>query len=62
MDPLSLPLGVCDAVGVAVLVLVPVVELVDVTDSLVVGVVESVPLSVPVNDGPAPLVTEEVGD
>ena len=62
VDALSLPLGVCDAVGDAVLVPVPVIELVAVTDSLAVGVVESVPESLPVNDGPAPLVTDAVGE
>ena len=62
VDPLSLPLGVCEAVGVAVPVPLPVLELVDVTDSLFVDVVESVPLSLPVNDGPAPFVTDAVGE
>jgi hypothetical protein len=57
VDPLSLPLGVCEAVGDAVLVPLPVVELVAVTDSLAVGVVSPVPLSLLVNDGPAPFVT-----
>ena len=62
VDALSLPVGVCDAVGDAVLVPVPVIELVAVTDSLAVDVVESVPLSVPVSDGPAPFVTDAVGE
>ena len=62
MDPLSLPLGVCEDVGDAVLVLVPVVELVAVTDSLAVGVVSPVPESLLVRDGPAPLVTDAVGE
>ena len=62
VDPLSDPLGVCEAVGDAVLVLVPVVELVAVTDSLPVDVVESVPLLLLLIDGNAPIVTEEVGD
>ena len=62
MDPLSLPLGVCEAVCDEVLVPVPVIELVAVTDSLAVEVVESVPLSVPDNDGPAPFVTDAVGE
>ena len=62
VDPLSLPLGVCDAVGVDVLVPLPVFELVAVTDSLFVEVVESEPLSLPVNDGPAPFVTDAVGE
>ena len=62
VDPLSLLVGVCDAVGDAVLVPLPVEELVAVTDSLAVGVVESVPLSLPVNDGPAPFVTDAVGE
>ncbi len=33
-----------------------------VTDKLIVDVEESVPLSVPVIDGNAPIVTEDVGD
>jgi hypothetical protein len=44
-----------------VLVPLPVVELVAVTDELIVDVVESVPLSEPVSDGNAPLVIDEVG-
>jgi hypothetical protein len=44
---------------------VPVPEIValavGVTDKLIVDVEESVPLSVPLNDGNAPLVIEEVG-
>ncbi len=43
------------------LVPLPVVELVAVTDELIVDVVESVPLSEPVSDGNAPLVIDEVG-
>ena len=35
---------------------------VGVADKLIVDVDESVPLSVPLNDGNAPIVTEEVGD
>ena len=62
VDPLSLPLGVCEAVCDEVLVPLPVFELVAVTDSLAVEDVESVPLSVPVNDGPAPFVTDAVGE
>ena len=62
IDPLSLPLGVCEAVGDAVLVPVPVIELVAVTDSLAVGVVSPVPESLLVNDGPAPFVTLAVGE
>ncbi len=62
VDPLSLPLGVCEAVGDAVLVPLPVVELVAVTDSLAVGVVAPVPLSLLVNEGPAPFVTDAVGE
>ena len=57
VEPLSLPLDVCEAVDDAVLVPLPVVELVAVTDSLAVGVVSPVPLSLLVNDGPAPFVT-----
>ncbi len=37
-------------------------ELVAVTDKLIDELGESVPLSVPLNDGNAPRVTEEVGD
>ena len=62
VDPLSLPLGVCEAVGDDVLVPLPVSELVPLIDALIVDVVESVPLSVPVNDGPAPFVTDAVGE
>jgi hypothetical protein len=60
VEPLLLSLGVCEAVGVAVLELVPVIELVGVTDSLAVEVEESVPVSLPVNVGPAPIVTDAV--
>jgi hypothetical protein len=62
VDPLSLPLGVCEAVGDDVLVLLPVGELVPLTDELIVDVDESVPLSLPDNDGPAPFVTDAVGE
>ena len=45
---------------------VPVPEIValavGVTDELIVLVDESVPLSLPVNDGPAPFVTDAVGE
>ena len=65
VDALSLPLGVCDAVGDAVLVPLPVVELVAVTDSLAVGIVESVPESL-VGDvvivGLVELVSVDVGE
>ncbi len=44
------------------LVLLAVVELVAVTDELLVDVVESVPLSEPVIDGNAPIETEEDGE
>ena len=44
------------------LVPLPVIELVTVTDSLAVGVVESVPLLLLLIDGNAPIVTEEVGE
>ena len=43
------------------LVPLPVVELVAVTDVEIVDVVEPVPLSEPVSDGNAPLVIDEVG-
>jgi hypothetical protein len=62
VEPLLLSLGVCEAVGDTVLVPLPVVELVAVTDSLAVGVVSPVPLSLLVNDGPAPFVTLAVGE
>ena len=51
-------LGVCDEV----LVPLPVGEPVPLTDSLAVEDDESVPLSLPVNDGPAPIVTLAVGE
>ncbi len=44
------------------LVLETVALAVGVTDKLIVDVEESVPLSVPLNDGNAPTVTEDVGD
>ena len=44
------------------LVLLPVDELVPLTDVLIVEVDESVPLSLPLNDGPAPFVTDAVGE
>ena len=44
------------------LVPLPVVELVAVTDKLIVEVVESVPLLLLLIDGNAPIVTDEVGD
>ena len=50
--------GVCDAV----LVPLPVDEPVPLTDELIVDVVDSVPLSELVNDGPAPFVTLAVGE
>ena len=50
--------GVCDAV----LVPLPVEEPVPLTDALIVDVDESVPLSLLLNDGPAPLVTDAVGE
>ena len=62
VDPLSLPLGVCEAVGDDVLVPLPVGELVPLTVALIVDVVESVPLSLPDMEGPAPFVTDEVGE
>jgi hypothetical protein len=62
VEPLSVPLGVCEEVCVDVLVPLEVDELVAVTDKLIDEEGESVPLSVPLNDGNAPIVTEEVGD
>ena len=62
VDPLSLPEGVCDDVCDDVLVPLPVDELVAVTDALAVDVIESVPLSLLVNDGSAPFVTDAVGE
>jgi hypothetical protein len=49
-------------VGDDVLVLLPVDELVVVTDKLVAVVFESVPLLLLLSDGNAPIVTDEVGD
>ena len=49
--------GVCDDV----LVPLPVGEPVPLTDALIVEVDESVPLSLPLNDGPAPFVTDAEG-
>ena len=60
-DPLSLPEGVCDGVCDDVLVPEPVDEPVPLTDELSVDVAESVPLLLLLNDGSAPLVTDEVG-
>ena len=61
VDSLSLPEGVCDGVCDDVLVPLPVAEPVPLTDELIVGVIESVPLLLLLNDGSAPLVTDEVG-
>ena len=62
VDPLSLPVGVCVDVCDDVLVSLPVGEPVPLTDELIVDVVESVPLSLPDTEGPAPLVTDAVGE
>ena len=62
VDPLSLPVGVCEGVCDEVLEPLPVGEPVPLTDELIVEVCESVPESLPVNDGPAPLVTDAVGE
>ena len=62
VDPLSLPVGVCVGVCDDVLVPLPVDEPVPLTDALIVDVDESVPESLPLNDGPAPLVTDAVGE
>ena len=62
VDPLSLPVGVCVGVCDDVLVPLPVAEPVPLTDALIVDVDESVPESLPLNDGPAPLVTDAVGE
>ena len=62
VDPLSLPEGVCDGVCDDVLVAEPVDEPVPLKDALIVDVAESLPLSLPVNDGPAPFVTDAVGE
>ena len=62
VDSLSLPEGVCDGVCDDVLVPLPVAEPVPLTDELIVGVIESVPLLLLLNDGSAPLVTDDVGD
>ena len=44
------------------LVPLPVAEPVPLKDALIVDVAESLPLSLPVNDGPAPFVTDAVGE
>ncbi len=62
VDPLSLPVGVCVGVCNDVLVPLPVDEPVPLIDELIVDVCESVPLSLPLNDGPAPFVTLAVGE
>ncbi len=62
VDPLSLPVGVCEGVCDDVLVPLPVGEPVPLTDALIVDVDESVPESLPLNDGPAPFVTDAVGE
>ncbi len=62
VDPLSLPVGVCVGVCDDVLVPLHVDELVPLTVALIVDVCESVPESLPVNDGPAPFVTLAVGE
>ncbi len=62
VDPLSLPVAVCVGVCDDVLVALPVAEPVPLIDSLAVGVVSPVPESLLVNDGPAPLVTDAVGE
>ena len=61
VDPLSLPEGVCDGVCDDVLEPLPVAEPVPLTDELIVGVTESVPLLLLLTDGNAPFVTDEVG-
>ena len=60
VDPLSLPLCVCDGDVLDVLMLLPVVEPVPLDDALIVDVVESIPLSLDVKDGPAPFVGDVV--
>ena len=62
VDPLSLLVGVC--VGVCDDVLVPLVvdEPVPLTEALIVVDGESVAVSLPVSDGPAPTVTDAVGE
>ena len=62
VDPLLLPVGVCDGVDDDVLVPLPVVEPVPLTDEVIVDVVVSLPLLLLLNDGNAPLVTDGVGD
>ncbi len=61
LEELSDPDGVCDGVIDDVPVPLPVLDDVGVTERLDVEVVLSVPLSEPVLDGLAPLVTEAVG-
>jgi hypothetical protein len=62
VEPVSDPLDVCDGVCADVLVLLEVGEFVLVTDALIVDVDEAVPLSLPVIEGPAPFVTDAVGE
>ncbi len=62
LDELSEPDGVCDAVTDDVPVQLPVPDAVGVTERLAVDVALSVPLSEPVLDGLAPLVTLAVGE
>ena len=62
VDPLLLPVDVCDGVCDDVLVPLPVADPVPLTDELTVDVVESVPVLLLLTDGNAPLVTDEVGD
>jgi hypothetical protein len=62
VEPVSDPLDVCDGVCDDVLVLLEVGEFVLVTDALIVDVDEAVPLSLPVIEGPAPFVTDAVGE
>ena len=62
VELLSLPLGVCVGVCDDVLVPLPVHEPVPLTDELIVDVGESLPLSEPDKEGPAPFVTLAVGE
>ena len=65
--PLAVPpklrrVGVRDGVCGDVLKPLPAAESVPLTDELIVDVAESVPLLLLVNDGSAPIVSDDVGD
>ena len=62
LEPLSLPVRVGDGVTVDVPVPLPVALAVGVADALEVAEIDSEPLLLPVLDGLAPTVTEDVGE